>query len=996
MIPSALVAALVAVTGILPAQEARFGVGRWEADSFGNHRAVVRVANAADAVWAHLAWRRRDTAPERKAVLVVEARSGRRVAEVEAVNVTRESGDVVFRAGSAGEYHLYYLPYTGTIRSNYPKIAYRAPSPADSAWRARNGLGGSGDLSRLPRAEIVEFQAVDDFHRFDPMELIATSAETRDLLRRHRGAGYLVFPEGRRHSVRMTRDLPHRWIVRGPGGTVADSVFRGEYYSFQLGVWAARRGLADLGVTLTDLVRAGGGGTISRSASTCFNLGGVDWQGRPFATPLAVDSGAVQPIWCGVQVPDRAPPGTYTGTATVSAGGERETRIPVSLRVLQDTIRNAGDDEPWRLSRLRWLDSRLGAEDAPIAPFTPVAVRGDTVAFLGRDLTLGALGLPVSIRSRFTMEMTDTSGPPREILAGPMALVAEDADGRVLDWRPGDRRAAVRSAGGAAATWRAGGRAGALRMEVEGRAEFDGHVAFRVALTADDTLALRDIRLEIPIAREVARYMMGMGRKGGVRPASFDWAWNVRHNHDGAWIGDVNAGLQFSLRDDRYRRPLNTNFYLSQPLVMPASWENGGKGGCRLRERDAATYLVACFSGARILRPGERQRYDLVLLVTPFKPLDTRGQWDTRYFHAFAPLDSVAALGANTVNVHHATPINPWINYPFLRPEAMRSYVDDAHARGMRVKIYYTVRELTNRAPELFALRSLGHEVFSTGPGGGFSWLQEHLGGDYLPAWHVPEIKDAAIINTGISRWHNFYVEGLRWLVENVGIDGLYIDDVAFDRSVMQRVRRVLDGGRGEGALIDLHSANQFNERDGFVNSANLYLEHFPYVNRLWFGEYFDYAAGPDYWMVEVSGIPFGLMGEMLEKGGNPWRGMLYGMTNRLPWSGDPRPLWEVWDRFGIQESRMVGYWVPTNPVRTGREDVLATSYLREGRALVALGSWAEDTVRVRLQVDWPALGLDPRTARARAIRDFQPAAEFAPGEAIPVPPGKGWLLELE
>jgi len=57
--------------------------------------------------------------------------------------------------------------------------------------------------------------------------------------------------------------------------------------------------------------------------------------------------------------------------------------------------------------------------------------------------------------------------------------------------------------------------------------------------------------------------------------------------------------------------------------------------------------------------------------------------------------------------------------------------------------------------------------------------------------WHVWNLRDAAVINTGISRWHNFYVEGLRWLVENVGIDGIYLDDVAFDRSVMKRIRRV-------------------------------------------------------------------------------------------------------------------------------------------------------------------------------------------------------------
>ena len=147
----------------------------------------------------------------------------------------------------------------------------------------------------------------------------------------------------------------------------------------------------------------------------------------------------------------------------------------------------------------------------------------------------------------------------------------------------------------------------------------------------------------------------------------------------------------------------------------------------------------------------------------------------------------------------------------------------------------------------------------------------------------------------------------------------------------MKRVRKVLDRRR-PGALIDLHSANQYNPRDGFASSANLYLEHLPYIDRLWFGEYFDYDAPPDYWLVEISGVPFGLLGEMLEKGGNPWRGMLFGATSRLPWAGDPRPLWKAWDAFSLEGSRMKGWWVPDAPVRTDRPGVLATTYVKPGK----------------------------------------------------------------
>jgi hypothetical protein len=297
-------------------------------------------------------------------------------------------------------------------------------------------------------------------------------------------------------------------------------------------------------------------------------------------------------------------------------------------------------------------------------------------------------------------------------------------------------------------------------------------------------------------------------------------------------------------------------------------------------------------------------------------------------------------------------------------------------------------------------MRSLGHEIYSTGKGGGYSWLQEHLGGDYIAAWYVPEVKDAAIVNSGMSRWHNYYVEGMNWLVQNVGIDGIYLDDVAFDRTTMKRVKRVLTRD-GHPGIIDLHSANQYNKSDGFNNSANLYLEHFPYLNRLWFGEYFDYEKNtPDFFLTEVSGIPFGLMGEMLQGGGNPWRGMIYGMTNRMPWSdnADPRPIWKVWDDFGMKGTKMIGYWVENNPVKTNNPDVLATIYKKDKSALVSIASWAPEDVNVKLTINWKALGINPERATITApeVKNFQHADSFKPGDDIKVKKGKGWLLVIK
>ena len=856
---------------------AHYGTGTWDAAAYGNHRAVIRVTQQADAVFVRIPWRRRDPDPEKIQIVMVDAATQDRVRNVVRLEVNREFGDLAFQPVSGpGEYQAYYLPNRMEGRSNYPTVTYPAPEDmAAPAWRTRHGLEAGSDprktRSRLPHATVREIQSIDPFNSFFPMEVIATAKETSDLIDSHGDADFLLFAEDRRHPVRMTGDLPLRWIETGAERPFHGHAARGEYYVFQVGVFACRIDIPDLEVSFNGLSARSGRAAIGPELFTCFNTGGTDWKGRSFRKVVPVKRGSIQSLWCGVQIPEETEPGEYTGSVAVAARGSAAREVELRLTVTAEVMRDGGDGEPSRHSRLRWLNSRLALDDDPVAPYTPLEMKGRTLRCLGRTVTLDETGFPSGIQSLFTPELTSIGLQARDILSGPIRFMVLGGEaGEEMPWEPSDLL--IERQGKGTVTWTSRSTSGPLRLECSARMEFDGYLDFEVRIRSTQDWRASDIALEIPFRQEAARYMLGMGTKGGIRPAEFHWKWQVENNQDSAWLGDVNAGLQCSFRDERYSRPLNTNFYLRKPLVMPESWWNGGSGGCDITATEEGTVMLRAYSGPRVVKAGETLHYYFSLLITPFRPIDTRAQWDTRFYHRYVPVDTIAAAGANTINVHHATDINPFINYPFLRPGEMKAYVDEAHRKNMRVKIYYTVRELSNRAPELFALRSLGDEIFFPGQGGGYSWLQEHLDPDFIAAWFVPDLKDAAVINSGVSRWHNYYVEGLDWLVRNVSIDGLYIDDVAFDRTVMKRVRKVLDRGRPD-ALIDLHSANQFNVRDGFANSANLYMEHFPYIDRLWFGEYFDYDAPPDYWLVEISGIPFGLMGEMLQDGGNPWRG---------------------------------------------------------------------------------------------------------------------------
>jgi len=962
------------------------GNDSWNPNLLGNHRAVIAFSGSGNTAKTTIEWRRRDQNPELKKIIVQDA-SGKEIQNIKTENINRENGTIFFEPISGkGTYYVYYMPYVDEGTANYPKGIYQKPeNKADAQWLSNIKANLKDNTA------VTEIQSVNAFNSFYPMEVIATAAETKALIAKNSGNSFLVFPEDRLHSIKMKTDLPQRWIQKGVQSTFSDTALKGEYLAFQLGIYALED-VKNVKITFSNLVSPSG--TIDAKNISCINTDGIRYDGSIFTNTVSVSKGKIQAMWCGIEVPQTATAGTYKGKATVNADGKSK-EIELQITVTNKVTKNGGIDSPEKMTRLNWLNSTLAQENTVIAPYTPLVVNNSEISLLGRKLILAANGFPAQIQTFFTPEMTSVTTKANDILSAPIDFHFVDASGKESQWKNSGVKFTKKEAG--TVSWENTSTSKSVQMDVNASVEFDGFVHYTVKVTALEDVSFNDINFQMPMQPASAKYMMGLGQKGGDRPATFDWKWDVAHkNQDGAWIGAVNSGLQFSLRDEKYSRPLNTNFYLQKPLLLPTSWGNENKGGITITPNQKSV-LVNAYSGARTMKKGDVLYYNFNLLITPFHTINTDFQWDTKFYHKYSPIDSIAKTGATVINIHHANAINPYINYPFIEFKKMKTYIDEAHEKGLKVKIYNTVREVSNKAYETFALRSLGHEIYSPGKGGGFSWLQEHVGDDYIAAWFVPEIKDAAIVNSGMNRWHNYYVEGMNWLTQNVGIDGIYLDDVAFDRITMKRIKRVLTKD-GHPGIIDLHSANQYNKSDGFNNSANLYMEHFPYINKLWFGEYFDYEKNqPDFFLTEVSGIPFGLMGEMLQDGGNPWRGMVFGMTNRLPWSdgADPRQIWKLWDSFGIKGSEMIGYWSENCPVKTNNDKVLATVYKKNGTALISIASWADADVNVKLNIDWKKLGINPSKATITApeVLNFQPAKTFTAKDEITVPKGKGWLL---
>ncbi len=826
-----------------------------------------------------------------------------------------------------------------------------------------------------------------------PMQDPASAADVQKIVAEKPAAQFFCFTEDRKNDIRLMEALPAPWVSRPAAERTRfqGSCAPGEYYSWQIGVYAPYRPLENLQVQFSDF-RSADGKRIPKSALKCINLGGVNKDGKAFRKTVSVGKDSVQALWIVMNIPETAQ-GTYRGTVKVQADNTPAITIDAQIDVEGAPIANHGTDEAWRKARLGWLDSSIGLADSVTKPYIPVQLEGHTISYLGGTLDLSpTTGLPTGIVTRYGQDNLLSDSVRNAVLGDEIRLVIETADGEETlsggKWR-------ILSQNDAQVSWQLTQKNKRFNVLCTGTFEYDGTVAYQLKVTSLTDIEVRDIRLEVPYTRYASRYWMGLGNKGGYRPDStFVWHWNVNRHQDKIWMGNVNAGLNFVFKGGNYRRPLVNIYYALGKLKMPDSWGNDGLGGIDIADTPNDQVLLTAFSGPRAMQKGESLQFDFDMTITPLKPLNLPMMATEHFYHSnsdvSAPyIDIAAQTGATMINIHHKKDIYPYINYPYHDHSIadFKAFIEKAHARGLMVRPYYTTRELTVKTPELWALRSLGGEVICDGPGkdtrtmihksGPNPWLIENLKAHFIPAWYCAfqEGKykgdmDISVITTPDSRWNNYYLEGLDWMIGHMGIDGMYIDDSALDHKTLQRARRILDRD-GKHRVVDIHTWNHMNPFAGYANSIQLYIDLLPYVDRLWIGEGFQADNTPDFWLVEMSGIPFGLMSETLDAH-NTYRGMVFGMLPRLPWSGNPVSMWRLWDDFGMKKARLVGFWDEKCPVKTDNPDLVASIYVQPDKALIAVANWTDLPQTGTIQVDEKLLGFTPSKISLPEVRDLQ------------------------
>lgn len=955
--------------------EVRVADSPWIADGNGNHRAIVEIDKAASAVEVDLKWRRPDLRPETKKV-VVRDQQGDEVENVIVKSLSSEEGKVIFQpTAGEGVYYIYYLPYK--FRKGWDDARYGKPwndylppvYAADNNW-----LETVNTISELPKGKVIAYESRTDFDYFTSMGVIATKAE-EDSIKKVNSSNPIVFLEDRAYPIKLRKNLPYKWVQNASHDSFSGQASPNEYYVWQVGIWAAHAPVSQVKLVFSDLIS--GSAVINKDQITCFNQEGVNWDGKQMTFKVNVPVGEVQPLWCGVQIPENAKKGVYKGTITITAEGVAPQTVNIAIDVTGKPLADKGDGDLWRHARLRWLNSQIGVDSLPTKAYQPIKVIGDDIVVANKTVKLQKNGMVGTVTYNGN-SLYDVPALVRiQTSTGNIDFVAEDlkitqpADGLV--------------------EWLASSSQSGINIICKAYVEYDGYMRYNISLSSEKPLVVKDIQLVNSYSKDASTYCMGIGYSGGLTPAKYSWDW--KGPYDSYWMGSDKIGAHVEFRGGAYHGPLINDYKPAPPVV----WSNHGKGRITIDKSSASTTKVIASTGEIAL--GETAiNLEFDVLLTPVKPLDSKKHFSERYFHNAPNLFNDAMTeGANIANIHHARNLNPVINYPFIVQDSLIQFVKEVHAKEGKVKLYYTVRELTNYTTEIHALMSLGNEIFMEGPGYGTPWHTEHLIDGYKAAWYTElpgENADAALVLTSFSRWINYYLEGLRWMFENYKIDGIYMDDVSFDRNVMKRMRKIMDTYRPD-ALIDLHSNTWYS-----VGPMNQYTDFFPYIDRLWFGESFQYnKMDPNEWFVTFSGIPFGMMSEMLQDGGNQYLGMLYGTTNRHSYIDSyPAPVWEVWNKFGIEEAAMYGYWNASTPVKTNNEKVKATSYVREGKTLISLGNFSDTKERVKLYFDWKALGLDQSKVKIYTdnVKDFQVEAIYGIDTEYLINPKEGLLLIVE
>lgn len=615
-----------------------------------------------------------------------------------------------------------------------------------------------------------------------------------------------------------------------------------------------------------------------------------------------------------------------------------------------------------------WWRTPHGRLDRVPAPWTPVQRRGDQFAVWGRRYRAGTAGLPASIVSR-----------ERELLAGPVALVAEAAEAGLLELEVVPGRPEVVFAEPCRQTLRWRGRLGPLAVTGEVSVEFDG--LYRIELVLEPPEAwptVERVQLRVPLRAAMAQQLHACG--SGSRT--------------GYAYGPVPPGEG---------RVWDCRAVYSQPMVkgsfIPYLWVGGPRGGLAWFADSDAGWVQAQDVPAIALR---REGPGTVVLV-----LNLVGE------------TCVLSAPRTFVFAFQATPVKPqrpgWRRDPWWMGDSLFDSTGSASdgqappgvpfspdAAGERARV--EARHAESNAV-CFGLPSYPARVIP-----------------YLDHLHLPAARCAEVAYFG-EAWRSSRTDALCYNRESLadylvhhlaerarttGIDGVYLDRLwpvasadlhagrgyllpdgrvqptyalFATRRYLLRLRAAFAEAGRTGGLV-FHMTNHFIAP--WLGAADVVCDgaQFP----LFAGEGYDFM---DKWSVErlqlAAGRQWGVAVNLLSQYQGPWpdaplakafraytgAAILHDALPSGNAGGANVPLWVGRERFGIgaEDVTFIGDGEEPAALRCAAPGVRLAAWLRPGRLLLAVVNRGRG-VNARVEVDGRALRLP--APRRWIVRDAE------------------------
>ena len=237
----------------------------------------------------------------------------------------------------------------------------------------------------------------------------------------------------------------------------------------------------------------------------------------------------------------------------------QRAQVPPGKLTLKATVTHLKTGQQYTVERTLdsplqpvWLGTREGLTDKVPAPWTPVTVKGSTVACSGRAYGFQGGPLPTSVTTRGS-----------SVLAGPVRLIGE-ADGAALTWTGGKSVCMIQKPTQAKLSGQA--TSGALKLTGTTAVDYDGMIRCDLTLAPSrGQSTVRELTLEIPLKPACARYLYSFpGRWGSCANSAYLPAEGWQNPFKPfVWLGDEDRGFAWFCESDRNWFPLDNKTALT-------------------------------------------------------------------------------------------------------------------------------------------------------------------------------------------------------------------------------------------------------------------------------------------------------------------------------------------------------------------------------------------------------------------------------------------------